>query len=136
LALYLGLFTGLGAALNPGATAETLLIRGLGTAALLLLHVILCIGPACRLWPALLPLLYNRRHLGVTMFLLALGHAAFATFQFHALGDLSPLVSVLSANTRFGSVSQFPFELLGLVALGILFAMAATSHDFWLANLT
>jgi methionine sulfoxide reductase heme-binding subunit len=136
LALYLGLFVGLGALVNPGATAETLAIRGLGTAALLLLHVILCIGPACRLWPALLPLLYNRRHLGVTMFLLALAHAAFATLQFHALGDVGPFVSVLTANTRFTSVSQFPFELFGLAALAILFVMAATSHDFWLANLT
>jgi nitrite reductase/ring-hydroxylating ferredoxin subunit/DMSO/TMAO reductase YedYZ heme-binding membrane subunit len=136
LALYLTLFVGLGALANPGATAETLVIRGLGTAALLLLHVILCIGPLCRLSPALLPLLYNRRHLGVTMFALALAHAGFAAFQFHALGDVNPLVSVLTANTRFASVSQFPFEAFGLVALAILFVMAATSHDFWLANLT
>ena len=55
--------------------------------------------------------------------------------QFHALGDVNPLVSVLVANTRYDSVAQFPFEALGLVALVILFAMAATSHDFWLANL-
>jgi sulfoxide reductase heme-binding subunit YedZ len=135
LALYLTLFVGLGALANPGATAETLVIRGLGTAALLLLHVILCIGPLCRLSPALLPLLYNRRHLGVTMFALALAHAGFAAFQFHALGDVNPLVSVLTANTRFASVSQFPFEAFGLVALAILFVMAATSHDFWLAFL-
>jgi len=136
LALYLSLFVGLGALENPGATAETLAIRGLGTAALLLLHVILCIGPLCRLSPAFLPLLYNRRHLGVTMFALALAHAGFALFQFHALGDVHPLVSVLTANTRFASVPQFPFEAFGMVALAILFVMAATSHDFWLANLT
>jgi sulfoxide reductase heme-binding subunit YedZ len=136
LASYLAIFIGLGAIVNPGATAETLLIRGLGTAALLLLHVILCIGPLCRIAPVLLPLLYNRRHLGVTMFLLGFAHASFALFQFHALGDTNPLLSVLTANTRFASVSQFPFELFGLVALAILFAMAATSHDFWLANLT
>ena len=136
LAAYLALFVGLGALVNPGATAETLLIRGLGTAALLLLHVILCIGPLCRLQPAFLPLLYNRRHLGVTMFTLALAHASFALFQFHALGDVNPFLSVLTANTRFGSVSQFPFEAFGLIALAILFVMAATSHDFWLANLT
>lgn len=136
LAGYLALFIGLGAVVNPGATAETLVIRGFGTAALLLLHVILCIGPLCRIAPVFLPLLYNRRHLGVTMFLLALAHAAFATFQFHALGDVNPLVSVLSSNTRFASVSQFPFELFGAAALCVLFVMAATSHDFWLANLT
>jgi len=136
LALYLALFISLSAVLNPGLTAETLLIRGLGTAALLLLHVILCIGPLCRLNPMFLPLLYNRRHLGVTMFGLALAHALFALVQFHALGDVNPFVSALISNTRYASVPQFPFEALGMAALVILFLMAATSHDFWLANLT
>ena len=87
LALYLGVFVGVGALVHPNATAETLLIRGLGTAALLLLHVILCIGPLCRLDRRFLPLLYNRRHLGVTMFVLALAHGTFSLFQFHALGN-------------------------------------------------
>jgi hypothetical protein len=63
---YLLIFVGLGAILYPTATAETLLIRGFGTLALVLLHVILCIGPLCRLDRRFLPLLYNRRHLGVT----------------------------------------------------------------------
>jgi len=40
---YLAIFVGLGAVLYPTATAETLLIRGFGTLALVLLHVILCI---------------------------------------------------------------------------------------------
>lgn len=134
--LFLGVFVGAGFALAPNATIETLLIRGLGAAALLLLHAILCIGPLCRLDRRFLPFLYNRRHLGVAMFLLALAHAAFATIQFHALGDANPLVSVLSSNPRAGSVSQFPFEWLGALALAVLFLMAATSHDFWLATLT
>ncbi len=134
--LYLGVFIGLGSALQAEATVETLLIRGLGTAALLLLHIILSIGPLCRLDRRFLPLLYNRRHLGVTMFLLALGHGTFSLMQFHAFGDLNPLVSLLVGNSRWDSLSQFPFQPLGLMALGILFLMAATSHDFWLANLT
>ncbi len=136
VAVYLSLFVGLGAVVHPNATIETLLIRGFGTCALLMLHVILSIGPLCRLLPRLLPLLYNRRHLGVTMFLVALAHGAFSLFQFHALGDLNPLVSVLVSNTRYASLSNFPFQPLGLGALLILFLMAATSHDFWLANLT
>ena len=134
--LYLAVFVGLGFALHPEATAESMLIRGLGTAALLLLHVVLCIGPLARLDTRFLPLLYNRRHLGVTMFLLAAAHGVFSIIQFHALGDANPLVSVLSANGRTDSISQFPFELFGVGALGILFLMAATSHDFWLRNLT
>lgn len=135
IAVYLAIFTGVGASFNPNATAETLLIRALGTCAILMLHVILAIGPLCRLDPRFLPLLYNRRHLGVSMFLVALAHGAFSIFQFHSLGDANPLVSLLSSNQRFGSLAQFPFELLGLAALLILFLMAATSHDFWLHNL-
>ncbi len=136
VAVYLGLFVGAGFAINPDATAEALLIRGFGTAALLLLHVILSIGPLCRLDPRFLPLLYNRRHLGVTMFVLALAHGAFSIVQFHALGNLNPLVSMLASNSRLDSLSQFPFQPLGAAALAILFLMAATSHDFWLANLS
>jgi nitrite reductase/ring-hydroxylating ferredoxin subunit/DMSO/TMAO reductase YedYZ heme-binding membrane subunit len=133
---YIAVFAGLGGLLYPSATAETLLIRASGTLALLMLHVILAIGPLCRLHPRFLPLLYNRRHLGVAMFIVALVHGAFTIFQFHALGDTNPLVSVLASNTRFASFADFPFELPGLVALIILFFMAATSHDFWLQVLT
>ncbi len=136
VALYLGLFVGAGFALHPDATAEAVLIRGLGTAALLLLHVILSIGPLARLDPRFLPLLYNRRHMGVTMFVLALAHGAFSIVQFHGFGNLNPLLSVLVSNPRVDSLSQFPFQPLGLAALAILFLMAATSHDFWLANLS
>ncbi len=134
--VFLGLFVGIGAATRPQATIETLLIRGLGAGALLLLHVVLAIGPLCRLEPRFLPLLYNRRHLGVCMFLLALAHGGFSVVQFHGLGVLHPLVSVLASNGNYDSLTQFPFQALGLVALLILFLMAATSHDFWLANLT
>ncbi|HEU0007475.1 MAG TPA: ferric reductase-like transmembrane domain-containing protein [Terriglobia bacterium] len=133
---YLALFLGLGSWIHPYATVETLLIRGLGTAGLLLLHVILSIGPLCRLDQRFLPLLYNRRHLGVTMFLLGLAHGTFALIQFHGFGNLNPIVSLLVSNTRYDSLAQFPFQQLGALALLILFLMAATSHDFWLRNLT
>lgn len=134
--LYLGIFVGVGALAFPDATAETLLIRGFGTMALLLLHVVLCIGPLSRLDKRFLPILYNRRHLGVMMFFAALVHGGFSIFQFHALGDISPLVSLFTTNTRYGSLSGFPFEPLGFFALLILFVMAATSHDFWLHTLS
>lgn len=133
---YLLLFAALGAVFHPNATIETLLIRGLGTLALLMLHVILCIGPLCRLDARFLPLLYNRRHLGVGMFVVALAHGVFSLVQFHALGDVSPLASLLISNTRYGSAAEFPFQALGAAALVILFLMAATSHDFWLRNLS
>jgi len=136
VAAYLVIFICVGFAIDGEATIETLIIRACGTAALFLLHVVLAIGPLCRLDRRLLPLLYNRRHLGVTMFLVALAHGGFSLIQFHTLGDLNPLVSVLASNTRYASLANFPFQPLGLAALLILFLMAATSHDFWLANLT
>ena len=128
---YLAVFCGGTLALFPHATVETAIIRGLGSLAFLLLHGILAIGPLCRLQPAFLPLLYNRRHLGVAMFLVALGHGMFSVVQFHALGDRNPILSLLSPPGP-----GVPFQILGLLALLILFAMAATSHDFWLRQLT
>src|SRR6266498_2431140 len=136
LVLYLVVFVGVGIWRNPSATAETLLIRAFGTAAFLLLNVVLCIGPLSRLDRRFLPLLYNRRHLGVTTFLLGLAHGGFALFRFHALGNVNPLVSLFISNPRYGSVGDFPFQALGFFALVILFLMAATSHDFWLRNLS
>ena len=134
--LYLAAFVGAGAVLHPSATAETLLIRGLGTLALLMLHMILSIGPLCRLDRRFLPLLYNRRHFGVAMFTAALSHGVFSIVQFHSGGDENPLVSLLSSNQRTGSLAQFPFQQLGFFALVIFFLMAATSHDFWLHTLS
>jgi nitrite reductase/ring-hydroxylating ferredoxin subunit len=63
-------------------------------------------------------------------------HGVFSLIQFHGFGDLNPVVSLFTSNTRFSSVADFPFQFLGLLALLILFLMAATSHDFWLHNLS
>ena len=133
---YLGLFIWLSLGQDSNATLETALIRGLGSGALVLLTVILAVGPLARLDRRFVPLLYNRRHLGVAMFLLALGHASFAVIQFHALGDVNPVVSLLTGGADFHDPATFPFEWLGLAGLVILALMAATSHDFWLATLT
>ncbi|MBX3734567.1 MAG: ferric reductase-like transmembrane domain-containing protein [Verrucomicrobiae bacterium] len=143
LALLLATFVGVSLWVSPNFTAETLIIRGTAVAALLLLHVLLCVGPLARLDPRFLPLLYNRRHLGVTMFLLALVHGVFSVFQFHALGDAHPLESVFTAYSQdyrvlaggHVNVPHAPFEPFGVAALAILFLLAATSHDFWLRQL-
>jgi nitrite reductase/ring-hydroxylating ferredoxin subunit/DMSO/TMAO reductase YedYZ heme-binding membrane subunit len=130
------IFVAGGFLIDPNATVETLIIRASGTCAALLLHVVLAIGPLCRLDARFLPLLYNRRHLGVTTFLVALVHGAFSLIQFHALGDVNPLVSVWVTSSDYASLTSFPFQQLGLGALVILFLMAATSHDFWLRSLS
>jgi nitrite reductase/ring-hydroxylating ferredoxin subunit/DMSO/TMAO reductase YedYZ heme-binding membrane subunit len=135
IALYLGLFFLVGKLAWNGST-EVLLLRALGTCAFLLLHIVLCIGPLARFDRRFLPMLYNRRHLGVATFLVALAHGILATGYYHAFGRLNPLVSLLATNTQYTSWAGFPFEILGVVALVVLFLMAATSHDFWLKNLS
>ncbi|MBX3390873.1 MAG: ferric reductase-like transmembrane domain-containing protein [Phycisphaeraceae bacterium] len=115
---------------------EILIMRALGSCAIVLFHVILCIGPLARLDPRFLPVLYNRRHLGVLTFLIALAHASIAVGYYHGFGVVNPALSLLTSSTRVSSIEAFPFEWLGLCALIIMFFMAATSHDFWLRNLS
>ncbi len=117
-------------------TLQTLIIRTTAIIAFFLLHIILIIGPLCRIDKRFLPLLYNRRHLGVSMFLVALIHGGMAIVQFHTLGDTNPIASIFTANSNYLAISDFPFQVLGFLALIILFLMAITSHDFWLKNLS
>ena len=136
VAAYLAIFGVLTKMFFPHVTDEIMLMRAFGTAAFLLLHIILCIGPLCRLNPQFLPLLYNRRHAGVTMFTLGLVHAALVVITYHAGGDTNPILSIFKGSPLNGSISGVPFQPFGFFALVILFLMAATSHDFWLANLS
>src|SRR5215472_17602904 len=135
VAAYLVLFALVTKSLFPLVTDEIMLMRAFGSASFLLLHIILCIGPLCRLKPVFLPLLYNRRHAGVTMFTLGLVHAVLIVATYHAGSDTNPILSIFVSSPINGSASGVPFQPFGFFALVILFLMAATSHDFWLANL-
>jgi len=134
--LYLAVFIGLNAALFPYHNVTTIVVRAFGTLALLMLHGVLVIGPLCRLSPAFLPLLYNRRHLGVATFVAAAVHGGLSLVWFHGAGNLNPLVSLFVSNLHYDSFRFFPFQVLGFGALLILALMAFTSHDFWLAFFT
>lgn len=134
--MFLALFIGVTKGLHPTITDEILLMRATACAAFLLLHFILSVGPLCRLNPRFLPLLYNRRHAGVTMAFLGLAHGVLAMVTYHAGGDLNPFLSVFVSERFTGPLATLPFQPFGFVALVILLLMAATSHDFWLANLT
>jgi methionine sulfoxide reductase heme-binding subunit len=137
VALYLAAFVALGL-VTGGERIDPviLLMRAFGTCAYVLLHVVLCLGPLARLDRRFLPLVYNRRHLGVVTFLCALAHATLAVGYYHGFGNTNPFVSLLTSNTSYGWLAAFPFELPGLIAFVILFLMAATSHDFWQKNLS
>ena len=120
----------------PKANIATLIIRSFGLLGIVLLHVILSIGPLSRINKKFLPLLYNRRHLGVSMFIVISVHAIYSIIWFHGNGNIHPLLSIFTSNTHYTSFLFFPFQTLGFVAYLILMLMAFTSHDFWLAALT
>src|SRR5580765_6987522 len=104
---YVSLFILLNHFFYPTITPETIIIRATGTLALLMLHVILSIGPLARIDKRFLILLYNRRHLGVSMFLIALIHGTFNLIQFHSRGNVNPFVSLFTSNTHYTSFINF-----------------------------
>lgn len=130
--LYLVIFIGFTVLNYPSQNIFTTVIRAFGTLAILLLHVVLLIGPLSRISNKMLPILYNRRHLGVSMFIIALVHSLLSLLYFHGNGDLHPLLSLFTSNLHYNSLVFFPFQTLGFLALIILAVMAFTSHDFWL----
>ena len=138
MAVYLLAFVlGSSVVLPPGEsfTPVQILIRASGSLAMLQLTFLLCVGPLARLTPRFKPFLYNRRHLGVATFVVALVHAVLVTVWYHGFGVINPLLSLLVSNPRYEALGGFPFESLGLLALVMLFLLAATSHDFWNSNL-
>ena len=135
VSLYIAIYIFSGIFFDPNASFITLRMRSFGSAAFILFHIVLMIGPLCRLYKRFLPLLYNRRHLGVMTFLTACFHAYYVTIEYHKWGKLEPIFNIFAGNTNYDLLTQFPFQTLGAVALLILLFMAATSHDFWLKNL-
>ncbi len=138
--LFIGTYIGVSVLTTPFEQATSpliLLIRATGSCAIVMLHVVLAIGPLARLFPnQFAPLLYNRRHFGVTMFFVGLIHAGLVLLWYGSFGITDPITAMFTMNTRVDSWVGFPFEWFGILALTILFFMAATSHDFWLKNLS
>jgi nitrite reductase/ring-hydroxylating ferredoxin subunit/DMSO/TMAO reductase YedYZ heme-binding membrane subunit len=139
VAIYISAYLTLAYWLNPPSdlpAAIDLRIRALGSCAFLMLTIILSIGPLARLDRRFLPLLYNRRHFGVLTFFVALLHASFTVEWFAVQNALPNLYDELSKISDYGKFVGFPYKALGIVTLLVLFLMAATSHDYWLAFLT
>ncbi|MEO0402136.1 MAG: Rieske 2Fe-2S domain-containing protein [Pseudomonadota bacterium] len=110
--------------------------RAFGACAFMMLTIILCIGPAARLDRRFLPLLYNRRHFGVMTTFVALTHSGYILNWYFNFSSSDKYVGLLYANSSFGQLAGFPFELFGIFALICLLVLATTSHDFWLKFLT
>jgi nitrite reductase/ring-hydroxylating ferredoxin subunit/DMSO/TMAO reductase YedYZ heme-binding membrane subunit len=139
VALYVTVFLIVVPRLEPPKDALgeiDLRIRAFGSATFLMLTAILMIGPLTRLDRRFLPLLYNRRHFGVLTFCVALAHVWFMIDWYLAQDALPSLGTELTTWADYGKFIGFPFKVLGIAALLVLFVMAATSHDFWLSFLT
>ncbi|MEY4508473.1 MAG: hypothetical protein RLZZ450_595 [Pseudomonadota bacterium] len=131
--VYLSVYNSLAQASFRGASALSapiLAMRAWGSCAFVLLTLILCIGPLARIDRRFLPLLYNRRHAGVVMALVAAMHASQVLGYYFAWGKLGELDALLTYDAAFTS-ETVPFLRFGVVALLIVILMAATSHDFW-----
>ena len=118
------------------ASWEDLRIRAFGTCAFVMLAIILSVGPLARLNTKFLPVLYNRRHFGVLTFFVASAHAWFNIDWFLSRGKGADLVSIVTDWSNYATITLFPYDTLGMIAITVLFFMAATSHDFWLKHLT
>jgi nitrite reductase/ring-hydroxylating ferredoxin subunit len=72
----------------------------------------------------------------VATFVIAALHLGFMLEWYFVQDNLPNLATELSTWSDYGKFIGFPFKVLGIAALLILFLMAATSHDFWLAFLS
>jgi nitrite reductase/ring-hydroxylating ferredoxin subunit len=72
----------------------------------------------------------------VLTFFIALAHAYSVVDWFAVQSAMGDLVTEMTNNPKFGQFIGFPIKALGLFGLSVMFLLAATSHDFWLAFLT
>ena len=97
--LFIAAYIGVSVATTPQGQATSpliLLIRATGSCAIVMLHLILSIGPLARLFPnRFAPLLYNRRHFGVTMFFVGLVHGALVLLWYGSFGVTDPITAKL-----------------------------------------
>lgn len=115
---------------------QVLAARAFGSLAFFMVSFILCIGPLARLDSRFLPLLYNRRHIGVLTLFVAITHAGYILNWYFTFSSSNKYAALLFANTSYNQWLGFPFEAFGIFALFCLCALAFTSHDFWMKFLT
>jgi DMSO/TMAO reductase YedYZ heme-binding membrane subunit len=141
LAAFIALFVGgfLWASALPGGnpiTPDILRIRAFGTCSLILLTCLLVSGPLARLDARFEPLAARNAHLAAATATAALVHAVLTLNWYHDIGALNPVVALLADNVRFGSLTGFPYELLGVATLLLIFVVAAAGFGPWRDLLT
>lgn len=119
-----------GRAVFRGPDLDVFLVRASALLTFLFLSAAISLGPLARLWRPATHFIYNRRHLGVTTWALAVFHAGLVM---HYGNDwkLADVLKVLPGQT----FARIPFTLFGAAALVILTVMAMTSWDYFLQAL-
>jgi nitrite reductase/ring-hydroxylating ferredoxin subunit/DMSO/TMAO reductase YedYZ heme-binding membrane subunit len=106
---------------------DVFLVQATAIIAFLFLSAAISVGPLSRLWPRATRCIYNRRHLGVATWALAVFHAA-VVMHYGNSWKPANVLEVLPGQKVVG----IPFTLLGVGALVILTVMALTSWDYCL----
>jgi len=116
-----------GRALWSGPDFDVFLVQATAFLTFLFLSAAISLGPLARLWRPATRFIYNRRHLGVTTWALAVFHAA-VVMHYGNSWKPANLLEVLPGQTFL----RIPFTLFGVGALTILTVMALTSWDYFL----
>ena len=116
-----------GRALLRSVDLDVFLVQATAILTFLFLSAAISVGPLSRLWPPATHFVYNRRHLGVATWALAVSHAA-VVMHFGNSWKPANVLEVLPGQ----KVAGVPFTLLGVGALAILTVMALTSWDHFL----
>jgi nitrite reductase/ring-hydroxylating ferredoxin subunit/DMSO/TMAO reductase YedYZ heme-binding membrane subunit len=116
-----------GRALYRSVDLDVFLVQATAVLTFLFLSAAISLGPLSRLFPPAIRLIYNRRHLGVATWALAVSHAA-VVMHYGNSWKPANVLEVLPGQ----KVAGIPFTLLGVGALVILTVMALTSWDHFL----
>lgn len=116
-----------GRALFSGPDFDVFLVQATAFLTFIFLSAALSLGPLARLWRPATRFIYNRRHLGVATWALAVFHAA-VVMHYGNSWRAANLLEVLPGQTFL----RIPFTLFGVGALTILTVMALTSWDYFL----
>ena len=116
-----------GRALFSGSDLDVFLVKATAVLTFLFLSAAISLGPLGRVWRPATRFIYNRRHLGVTTWALAVFHA-WVVMHYGNSWNPANLLEVLPGQT----VLRIPFTLFGVGALTVVTAMALTSWDHFL----
>jgi nitrite reductase/ring-hydroxylating ferredoxin subunit/DMSO/TMAO reductase YedYZ heme-binding membrane subunit len=116
-----------GRALYWSIDLDVFLVQATALLTFLFLSAAISVGPLSRLWPPATHVIYNRRHLGVATWALAVCHAA-VVMHYGNSWKPANVLEVMPGQKLAG----IPFTLFGVGAFAILTVMALTSWDYFL----